>query len=206
MSKDVDELKKELVKTIRFLHGQGWAPATSSNYSFREVGAQQIWISASGIDKGRFKKKDLMLVDLEGKAVNDSRKSSAETKLHTMLYALYPEVNCILHTHSILNNVVSKAHEEKGALAFTGIELQKAIQGIRTHESTVVLPIFPNSQDMEALAAGIKSRLTSECAPGFLLSAHGLYAWGDSIAAARRHIEAFEFLISYTYHLHSYNP
>jgi methylthioribulose-1-phosphate dehydratase len=29
---------------------------------------------------------------------------------------------------------------------------------------------------------------------GFLLSRHGLYTWGRTLAEARRHIEIFEFL------------
>jgi methylthioribulose-1-phosphate dehydratase len=31
-------------------------------------------------------------------------------------------------------------------------------------------------------------------AHGFLLSRHGLYTWGESVAEARRHLEALEFL------------
>jgi methylthioribulose-1-phosphate dehydratase len=33
-----------------------------------------------------------------------------------------------------------------------------------------------------------------------LLSAHGLYTWGTSVAEARRHLEAFEFLFEVKYH------
>ena len=31
-------------------------------------------------------------------------------------------------------------------------------------------------------------------AHGVLLSRHGLYTWGESVAEARRHLEALEFL------------
>jgi len=30
---------------------------------------------------------------------------------------------------------------------------------------------------------------------GFLLSAHGLYTWGEDVAQAHRHVEIFEFLL-----------
>ena len=30
---------------------------------------------------------------------------------------------------------------------------------------------------------------------GFLIQKHGLYTWGDSLADARRHLEAIEFLM-----------
>jgi methylthioribulose-1-phosphate dehydratase len=29
---------------------------------------------------------------------------------------------------------------------------------------------------------------------GYLIDGHGLYAWGRTMAEARRHLEAFEFL------------
>ena len=32
--------------------------------------------------------------------------------------------------------------------------------------------------------------------PGFLLSGHGLYAWGATAADARRHVEGLEFLLA----------
>lgn len=207
MLERVLDLKEELVDTIHFLHAKGWAPATSSNYSFRERDTGMIWISASGLDKGAFSDRDFIQISNSGKAMNDKRKTSAETRLHTMLYNLFPEAGCILHTHSVFNNVLSQTHAAEGALVFEGNELQKAIQGIDSHESTVKLPIFSNTQDMEELAERIGNQLSAPGeVHGFLLAAHGLYAWGATIGQAKRHIEAFEFLMEYQYRLKLYNP
>jgi methylthioribulose-1-phosphate dehydratase len=30
---------------------------------------------------------------------------------------------------------------------------------------------------------------------GYLINGHGLYAWGSDMAEARRHLDAFEFLL-----------
>jgi len=56
------------------------------------------------------------------------------------------------------------------------------------------MPIFSNDQDMERFSTKIKHELAGCTVPGFLIGGHGLYAWGQSIAEARRHIEVFEFL------------
>ncbi len=205
MSGELTRIKEELVETIHFLHAQGWAPATSSNYSCKEAGTDAIWISASGLDKGHFSVGDLIRIDAQGNPGNDPRKTSAETLLHTLIYQMYPATRCILHTHSLLNNVVSKVHEAAGEVIFEGNELQKAISGCKSHETPVSLPIFSNSQDMVELSARIHRRLSAaDEVPGFLLAAHGLYAWGSTIQEAKRHIEAFEYLIAYTYHLKTY--
>ena len=36
--------------------------------------------------------------------------------------------------------------------------------------------------------------------PGILVAGHGLYAWGDSLAEAQRHVEILEFLLSAIWH------
>jgi methylthioribulose-1-phosphate dehydratase len=78
----------------------------------------------------------------------------------------------------------------------------KGLEGIGTHETFEEVPIFANSQDMAELAARIRDRLTAldwsnpkrHPCHGFLLSQHGLYTWGQTLAEARRHVEIFEFL------------
>ena len=58
-----------------------------------------------------------------------------------------------------------------------------------------VLPVFPNTQDMHELAAWVEAALDAQCLWGYLIDGHGLYAWGRDMAEARRHLEAFEFLL-----------
>ena len=73
----------------------------------------------------------------------------------------------------------------------------KGLAGISTHESEAWIEIYPNTQDIAGLATVIGERLQDPAAPlrhGFLMAGHGLYTWGENIAAARRQIEVLEFL------------
>ena len=67
---------------------------------------------------------------------------------------------------------------------------EQAVQGIRgyrSHEDTLHLPLFPNSQDINGLAEHVSALLAVEPAPfGFVLGGHGLYAWGETMREARR--------------------
>ena len=74
--------------------------------------------------------------------------------------------------------------------------MQKTISGIKSHEETLELPIFPNSQDMKSLVGVIKERIVgiNPCF-GFVLRGHGLYAWGRDVKEALRHLEGYEFLV-----------
>ncbi|MEO1714794.1 MAG: methylthioribulose 1-phosphate dehydratase [Bacteroidota bacterium] len=199
--------KEELVACIHFLHARGYAPATSSNYSFRIDPSGPITISSSGIDKGAFQVADLMSVDAQGQAINDSRRPSAETLLHTLIYDRRSDIRCVLHTHSVYNTVLSTLFAERKFLPLAGFEVLKGLEGIGTHETRIEIPIFANSQDMPALAAEIRAYWDEHPDMlGFLLAGHGLYTWGTSIAATKRHVEVFEFLLECTYRIHTFSP
>lgn len=192
-------LKQQLVNVIHFLHTQGWAPATSSNYSFREPGETDFYISESGIDKGAFRKENFLLVNADGNPVNDARKPSAETALHCAIYRLFPDAHCVLHTHTVLNTILSQHFLPQKALILANYEILKGLEGIKTHQVFVEIPIFDNTQDIPALAKQVESYAQTSELRAFLLAGHGMYTWGSTIADAKRHVEVIEFLLECEY-------
>jgi len=76
------------------------------------------------------------------------------------------------------------------------MELLKAFRGHQTHDASIDLPILPNQQDMRLLATQIEAKLGAPNLYGYLIEGHGLYAWGRDMTEARRHLEAFEFLLA----------
>ncbi len=185
----------EIVAATRELSALGWTPATSSNFSMR-LDDRHAAITVSGRDKGRLMAADIMVVDFAGKAVATEHRPSAETLLHTQLYARYPDVGCVLHTHSHVQTVASRLYAAQGHVHLEGYELLKALAGNQTHEMAVDVPVFANTQDMDELAAWVDTLLDQQPMWGYLINGHGLYAWGKDMAEARRHLEAFEFLLS----------
>ena len=188
------ELAGEIIVNVRELSARGWTPATSSNFSHR-LDERHAAITVSGRDKGRLREADIMVVDFEGKAVGSDHRPSAETLLHTQLYRRFPEIGCVLHTHSQAQTVASRLFAGQGHVRLEGYELLKAFQGNDTHEAAIDVPVFANTQDMRVLAAQVDALLDRQCLWGYLIDGHGLYAWGRDMAEARRHLEAFEFLL-----------
>lgn len=184
-----------LITNCRELAHAGLTPATSSNFSQR-LDAQHCAITVSGRDKGRLVQDDIMVVDFDGRPVATDKRPSAETLLHTQLYRRLADVGCILHTHSKAQTIASRLFAAQGHITFEGYELQKAFRGNDTHEGAVRVPVLPNSQDMPALAAMVEAELDRGPLWGYLIEGHGLYAWGRDMAEARRHLDAFEFLLS----------
>ena len=176
----------------RFAAERDWVPATSGNFS-RRLDAARIAITRSGIDKGNLHAGDLTIVALDGPLPNGV---SAETPLHIGRYRSDPAIGAVVHIHSVAATVLSRAGLERGAVELQGFEMQKALAGVTTHEGTVRLPIFANAQETAELAESIEERLEREgAAPGYLLAGHGLYAWGETMDVARRHVEGLEFLL-----------
>ena len=188
------ELAGEIIVNVRELSARGWTPATSSNFSHR-LDDRHAAITVSGRDKGKLRETDIMVVDFDGNAVGSDHRPSAETLLHTQLYRRFPEIGCVLHTHSHAQTVASRLYAGQGHVRLEGYELLKAFHGNDTHEAEIQIPVFANTQDMHTLAAQVDALLDRQCMWGYLIDGHGLYAWGQDMAQARRHLEAFEFLL-----------
>jgi methylthioribulose-1-phosphate dehydratase len=184
----------EIVANVRELSIAGWTPATSSNFSSR-LDDRHAAITISGLDKGQLTEADIMVVDFDGNAVGSEHRPSAETLLHVQLYKRFPQIGCVLHTHSLAQTVASRLYAGAGHVHLEGYELLKAFSGNVTHETQVDLPVLPNAQDMHTLAAQVDALLDRQCMWGYLIDGHGLYAWGRDMAEARRHLDAFEFLL-----------
>jgi methylthioribulose-1-phosphate dehydratase len=189
----------DLLDVIVFFNKKGWSPATSTNYSVRSEDPTKIIISRSGIDKSKFNENDLILINLDGEILSPFNrsgvKSSAETEIHTYIYSRYPDVNCVLHTHSVLGTVLSREYQKQKAIIFEGYEIQKGLEGNKTHELKSLLPVVPNSQEMTEILENMHQHFTDHPQiHGFLIAGHGLYSWGKDVATAKRHIETYEFL------------
>ncbi len=182
----------------RQYHARGWSLGTSSNYSVvvqREP--LELLITASGKDKGRLGPHDFVVVDGHGRPTwSPQPASSAETRLHTAL-AADPDIGAVLHTHSVWGTLLSDYYHADQRVTLSGYEMLKGLAGIRTHESSVAIHIFENTQEIATLAASLSRLRGGEEAAlryGFLLRNHGLYTWGANLEEAQRHVEVLEFL------------
>jgi methylthioribulose-1-phosphate dehydratase len=196
-SRKFKALADDLIAAGQLLHSQGAVPATSGNLSAR-IDAERIAITRSGCHKGHLETGDIMQVGLDGQSL-DGNKPSAETLLHTGLYARYEGLGAVLHSHSPAAVLASRLFKEAVILEYA--ELLKALRGITTHEARVIIPIFANSQDIAELAEEVDGYLaandeTGSNCYGYIIAGHGLYTWGESVSEALRHVEALEFLLN----------
>lgn len=174
---------------------RGWSPATSSNYSVR-LNAATCALTSSGKHKGRLKPEDILVVDMQGKALSNG-KPSAETLLHTQLYQRDAKIGAVLHTHSPASVLISRLLNEQNALILENWELLKALSGITSHAVRIEIPIFENNQDIAALAEEVERHMAQQPIHAYLIRGHGIYTWGENMDECFRHLEALECLMGY---------
>ena len=190
---------RQLIDAGRFIDSKGWVPATSGNFSAR-LPDRTIAITVSGKHKGRLQLDDIMLIDADAHSL-DGKKPSAETMLHTSLYKRFPDIQSILHPHSLNATLISRIF--KSEVVLEDYELLKALCGIATHESRVVVPVFANDQNIPHLAELVEQYLDKHAiCHAYIIAGHGLYTWGSSVQETLRHLEALEFLFDCELRLH----
>ena len=178
---NLNQLKDEMVQVIKSYHLKGWSPATSTNYSFKDEDGQ-IWVSRSGIDKSQMTTEDFMSVNTDGEASPEYTgvKPSAETVIHCVIYELFPDVRFILHSHGVFPVMLSSILTNE--LIVQGYEIQKGFEGV------------DNNQEMSYFKQELaykKTQLNHGC---FIIKRHGTYAWGSSLAEAKRHLETLDYI------------
>jgi methylthioribulose-1-phosphate dehydratase len=190
----------------RQLYQQGHMPATSGNLSMR-IDDASCAVTASGRDKGRLRTDDVVRVTFAARGgelqdtqapAHSSLRPSAETALHTSLYARFPGVGAVFHTHSRASTVLSRLAAASSEIWLESYELGKTLQGVANGQCRLRIPIFDNDPDMLALAARVTADLERNAeAPchGYIIRSHGLYAWGGSWQEALRHLEALDFML-----------
>jgi methylthioribulose-1-phosphate dehydratase len=190
---------QQLINAGRFIDSKGWVPATSGNFSVR-LPDGTIAITVSGKHKGQLELDDIMLIDADANSL-DGKKPSAETMLHTSLYKRFPDIHSILHPHSLNATLISRIY--KSEIVLEDYELLKALCGITTHESRVIVPIFANDQNIPRLAKIVEQYLDNNvncCA--YIIAGHGLYTWGITVQETLHHLEALDFIFDCELRLH----
>lgn len=183
---------RQLIAAGEQLYARGWVPATSGNFSLR-LGEDTALVTASGKHKGRLTPADFIVTRLDGVPLGEGR-PSAETDLHLQLYRRFPSVGAVLHCHSPSATVLSRRRQ--GSILLQGYELLKAFDGIDSHDVSLEIPVFENTQDIPALAGEVDAYLARHphC-PAYLIRGHGVYCWGMDIDGCMRQLEALDFLL-----------
>jgi L-fuculose-phosphate aldolase len=181
MSGCVDEtaLREQLVATMRRLDALGMNRGSTGNLSHRLNSGMLITPTGMGADDLR--PSDLVWLGEDGTLRGDWQPSS-EWHFHRAIYAARPELQAVVHTHSV--NATALACLERGLPAF---HYMVAVAG---GDSVRCTPY--HTFGSEALSAAVAEAMTDRDA--CLMAHHGMVAAGSTLARAMKVCQEIEAL------------
>jgi L-fuculose-phosphate aldolase len=154
---------------------------TGGNLSIADRKHGLVAISPSAMEYHRMRPEDVVVLDLDGRPVEGDRKPSSELGFHLALYAKRPDVNAVVHTHSIYATTFACLNLEIPAVHYLiGFCGEK-------------VPLAPYATfGSKALARHVAESIGT--ANAVLLANHGLVSVGKDLPAAFTVAEEIEMV------------
>lgn len=163
-------LRQELVDTAKAMSRSGLSPGRSGNVSARFQDG--MLITPSGLAYDAMGPTDTVLVGSDGSVAPGQRAPSTEWHFHLAAYRARPDMNALVHTHSLHATVLACAGK-----SIPPFHYMVAVAG-GSDIPVVPYATFGTPELAAHVAEGLRSR--KAC----LMAHHGQVAMGTSLAAA----------------------
>ncbi len=200
----LDDLKERVWLANRDLVARGLVFATWGNASGFDRASARLVIKPSGVAYGVMRPDDMVVVEMDGVVVEGSLRPSSDTATHLELYAAFPEIGGIVHTHSHYATVWAQAgcpipclgttHADfcPGDVPITEPLTEEEVTG--EYERNTGRVIVRRFRD-----------LTPQAFPGVLVARHGPFAWGKEVEDAVISAATLEEIARMAFHTLSLN-
>lgn len=150
--------------------------SNGGNLSVRIPGKEWMMVKGTDVAFDEVKQETLVITDFDGNVIEGTMKPSKEALLHGTIYKERPDVNAIMHCHSLYATAWAAKHEElEFATHHSRLKLQGKVPVFDTHSYAVPKEYFPM----------ITGFLTEhEKSNAFLLRAHGQVTLGKDMRDA----------------------
>ena len=171
-------IRRDLAALYRLVAHHRWTDFIYTHISARIPGPEHHFlINRYGVNFQDMRASDLVRIDLDGRVVEDSGKTSADVNaagftIHSAIHMARPDLMCVIHTHSSAGIAVSA--------------LKEGLLPISQHAMKFYNRLAYHDYEGVALDLGERDRLTRDLGShkAMILRNHGLLAGGTSIPEA----------------------
>jgi L-fuculose-phosphate aldolase len=183
--------RKEVASFMRRLYKKNLATSLGGNISKR-VG-EHFLITPTGIDKGKLKAKNVIILDETGKNITHWLNPSLEAGMHLQIYKDHPTVNAIVHCHSVF------------ASAFSGMDIRINAHIIAESRMIIKEPVVApyGLLGTPELAKNVSNTFAENKV--LIMENHGVTAIGSEMIKAFDRIEVLENAAKMTFITHLMN-
>ena len=165
-------LSKNLALSCNILAERGHANLTMGHVTARMPDQDHLHMNPHDLGLEEIKPDDVIIIDFEGsKLVGEGRKHS-EFPIHTEIYKLYPQINCVIHTHPFYSLILGATADTIKTLSHEG----SLFAGIPVFTETALL--IRSTELGQAVARSLNGQRA------VLLRNHGVVVAGTSIEEA----------------------
>lgn len=191
---------------MEILH-QKLAIYTFGNVSAIDREAGVVAIKPSGVPYSDLKAEDMVLVDLQNKVLEGSRRPSSDTKTHTLLYQHFESIGGVCHTHSTYAVAWAQAMRSIPNLGTTHADhLTAAVPVTEVMSDEMILGDYEQETGRQILDVFRKENLSPEEVEMILVACHGPFTWGKDAAKAVYNAAVLEELAKMAYLTLQINP
>jgi L-fuculose-phosphate aldolase len=169
-----DEIKQQMIWAGKVLVAEGQDDFTRGHISFRLPDAPaRFFMKPHSVGLDEITLENILTIDLDGNVVAGTARRHSEVYIHSEIFKLRPDVQCVIHSHSPYAVALSatgrplRCYSQPAALFY---------EALGVYTDTINLIRTP------AMGAGVAKALGS--ARAVLLKNHGVAAVGASIAEA----------------------
>ncbi len=171
----IQQTRVDLAAAYRLVHRMGLDDSIFTHISARLPGSHRFLLNSYGMSFDEVTASNLVTIDLDGTVVDDpvgNGINAAGFTIHSAIHAARPDVECVLHTHTVAGVAVSCQRDglrplNQWAMQFAGRTAYHAYEGIAL-----------DLDERERLATDLGDQLV------LILRNHGLLTCGRSVGEA----------------------
>lgn len=186
-------LKERVCAANLDLVKHGLVILTWGNVSEIDRAAGVLAIKPSGVPYDRMKPSDMVVVGLDGKAVEGTLRPSSDLATHLALYRAFPSVGGVVHTHSTYATAWAQACRDIPNIGTTHADhfhLAVPVTGELAPEG--IAADYEAATGDEIVATFARRGIDPAANPAALVAHHGPFAWGPDAAKAVANAVALE--------------
>lgn len=163
------------------MFADGLVTLTSGNISVYDPETGYMAITPSGIPYSVTRPEDIVIMTLDGKIIDGTRKPSSENQLHAAVYRVRKDARAVVHTHSTFATVLGIAGRKVESVHFL-------LPNVMGRGDVPLLPYL--TYGTKELAEEVERAMADT--PAVLLQNHGMVAAGSSLEDAYVRASAVE--------------
>jgi len=202
----VVSLKQKVLDANKWIVNKNLVELTWGNVSFCDRENNKVIIKPSGVVLDQMAPHQISCVDLEGNLLSGN-KPSVDTPTHIELYKSFPNINCVIHTHSKYATIFAQAYRAIPCLGTTHADyFYGDIPCIPPPDPRGVLNAYEKNTGKSINEFYKVSKIDYNKVQACVVAGHGPFVWGNTINQTLEHAYVLEIVAEYAYKSLILNP